>query len=94
MTQFPFVDKHTAASELGVSYSTLKVWRIGTVAPAGDTVPPKLQEGIHWRRHGLRKVTYNINLLQDWAANQDSPEAHQRAIDAYLASLPSSKAAA
>ena len=45
MTDFPFVDKHTAAAALGVSYSTLKVWRIGTVSPAGDTRATQASRG-------------------------------------------------
>lgn len=51
-----------------------------------------LQEGIHWIRVGNR-VLYNLNLVQDWLVNhQVAPEAHERAIAAYLESLPSNQA--
>ncbi len=50
-------------------------------------------EGIYWHRIGNSvRVLYNLNLIRDWLANGDSP-AHQKAVEKYLASLPSSDAA-
>ena len=46
-----------------------------------------LVEGIHWQRINARVVLFNLPLVMDWIANRSNPMAHQRAIDAYLASL-------
>jgi hypothetical protein len=46
-------------------------------------------EGIHWFRLHHNSVLYNKTLIEDWIVNRSNPIAHQRAIDAYLASLPS-----
>jgi len=48
-----------------------------------------LVEGIHWQRINSRVVLFNLPLVMDWIANRSNPMAHQRAINAYLASLPS-----
>jgi hypothetical protein len=70
--------------QLGVSRSTLKNWRKTGV----------ITEGIHWMyRPGTKaRVLWNQDLMRDWIANGDSP-AHQRSIERYIASLPSSQAA-
>jgi hypothetical protein len=49
----------------------------------------KLLEGVHWVRVGRTSILYNLPLLEDYIANLGDPAAHQRAIDNYLASLPS-----
>jgi hypothetical protein len=52
----------------------------------------RLQEGIyHHRIPGSNRVLYNLNLIRDWLAQGDC-EAHQRAVEKYLSSLPSSTA--
>jgi hypothetical protein len=53
----------------------------------------KLPEGIYWfRTPGSSKILYNLDLIRDWLANGDGP-AHQKSIERWLASLPSSDAA-
>jgi hypothetical protein len=37
-------------------------------------------------------VLFHRDLMLDFVANQHAPEVHQKAVLAYLASLPSSKA--
>ena len=58
-----------------------------------QTPSGKLIEGVHWIRVGntQRVVRYNQSLLIDFLQNQQNPLAHERAIEAYLASLPSHK---
>jgi hypothetical protein len=84
-----FADKQAVEKILGIRNGTLKNWRIGR-PDAG--VSPVLQEGIHWVRQSSRHTLYNVDLLRDFIANRASPEAHERAIAAYLESLPSSQA--
>lgn len=66
--------------------NTLKHWRIGN-----RDIKPKLIEGVHWFRPGTRSILYNISLIEDWLANLQDPKAHEKAIEAYRASLPSNK---
>jgi hypothetical protein len=74
-------DKHEASRIAGLSALTLRDWRLSG----------KLVEGIHWVRFGSRCVRYNAELLRDFVATQPNPGVHQRAVDNYLASLPSNK---
>lgn len=83
-----FLSTKQTAEILGVSPSTLKAWRLGT-----RKQPPRLVEGAHWVSLGERKVLYHRELMLDFLANQHRPKVHQKAVTAYLASLPSSKAA-
>lgn len=78
---FQFAGKRAASEITGLSEHTLKAKRLQGF----------LNEGIHWVRCG-NKVLYNIPLLQDWLHNSNDPVAHYRAIDLYLASLPSNQA--
>jgi hypothetical protein len=66
---------------LGLSALILRDWRLNG----------RLIEGIHWIRFGSRCVRYNAALLRDYVATQTSPIVHQRAVDNFLASLPSNK---
>jgi hypothetical protein len=51
----------------------------------------RLPEQIYWvRSPGGRKILWNLMLLKDWLINGDS-EAHQRAVEAFLSSLPSNQ---
>jgi len=79
-----FAPKRQVMSAIAISDTTLKVWRLGT-----ETQSPKLIEGVHWVRNGRKQILYNVPLLQDFIANLGSPEAHERAIESYLESLPS-----
>jgi hypothetical protein len=83
-----FADKQAIFQILGIRNGTLKTWRIGR-PDAG--IAPVLREGIHWIRQSSRHTLYNVPLLRDFIANRANPEAHERAIAAYLASLPSSQ---
>jgi hypothetical protein len=52
-----------------------------------------LPEGIYWFRDpSSGRILWNRNLVLDWIVNGNSP-AHQRAIEAFLSSLPSNQAA-
>jgi hypothetical protein len=44
------------------------------------------REGIHYITDLSGDRLYNLPLIQDWVLNQRNLEAHQRAINAYLAS--------
>ena len=48
--------------------------------------------GIYYQYLNSRTIRYNLRLIQDWLANFDDPQSHQRGIEAYLASLPSNQA--
>ena len=70
-----FVTKYTISELLKLSPETLKKYRLDG----------RLVEGIHWIRVNPRVVRYNLPLVQDWFQNQSDPQAHQRAIENYLA---------
>ena len=73
-----WINKHSASALLEISVHTLKTYRI-----------LHWQSGIHYQHLNSRTIRYNRELIIDWMANISYPEAHQRAIQAYLASLPS-----
>jgi hypothetical protein len=79
---YQFIDKNLAAKLTGLSGDTLKRYR----------QKGKLQKDIHWVSVNSRVVRYNKTLLIDWIQNhQSNPKAHSKAIENYLASLPSSQ---
>ena len=79
---YQFIDKNVAAKLTGLSGDTLKRYR----------QKGKLQKDIHWVSVNSRVVRYNKTLLSDWIQNhQSNPKAHSKAIENYLASLPSSQ---
>jgi hypothetical protein len=79
---YQFVTKQVASQLTGLSGDTLKRYRL----------QGKLQKDIHWITLNSRVVRYNLTLVLDWVQNHISnPQAHLRAIDNYLASLPSSQ---
>ncbi len=86
-----FADKHAVSNLLGVRPGTLKNWRLGR---PGAGIAPVLIEGIHWVRQSSRHTLYNVDLLRDFIATRENPDVHELAISNYLASLPSSNAAA
>ncbi|PMB13052.1 hypothetical protein CI592_01390 [Fischerella thermalis CCMEE 5328] len=47
--------------------------------------------GVHYSVLPGGHKRYNLELLTDWLINQQDPNAHQRAIDHYLKSLPSNQ---
>jgi hypothetical protein len=81
-----WVDKHVGAKIVGLSVHTLKKLRSEKAREAD-----RLIEGVHFVRHGGYCVRYNAELLRDYAATRSNPEAHRRAVDLYLASLPSNQ---
>jgi hypothetical protein len=83
-----YINTATAVALLGVSASTLKVWRLGR-----QGTPPLLTEGVHWVPIGTRKILYNESLMLDFLATRHCPTAHERTILAFLEALPSSQSA-
>ncbi len=81
-----WVDKHIAARILGFFVHTLKKLRSERARSEN-----RLLEGIHYVRYGEFCIRYNLDLLKDYAATRSAPEAHKRAIELYLASLPSNQ---
>lgn len=77
------VNKYEAARILGVSPETLKKYRLQPDSP--------LIEGIHYHVWNARTIRYNPDLIADWGVNRTQPEQHQRAIEAYLASMLSNQ---
>lgn len=76
-----FVGKREAERLTGLSHETLKKLRL-----RGE-----LTEGIEWVRQNSRCILYNAPLLIDFLQNRKDPAAHQRAVTAYLATLPSNQ---
>jgi hypothetical protein len=83
---WPWVDVLTLEKQVGQSRSSIRRWRLGGM----------LTQGIHWQWTPTTgknpKTLFNRDLIRDWLGNggdQNNPS-HQRAIEAYLASLPSS----
>lgn len=74
-----FVNKRQLSEQIGLSPETFKRYRLQGI----------WQEGIHWQKVNCRVTLYNLSLILDWIANRDNPQAHQRAIENYLYSLPS-----
>lgn len=69
------------AMTIGVSIVTIARWR-----KAGQ-----LEEGIHYFQTSPTTILYNLELIYDWIANKHQPELHERAIENFLAALPSSQ---
>jgi hypothetical protein len=78
-TQFDFVSKYEISQLTGLAPATLKRYRLSG----------RLSEGIHWVRLNDRVIRYNKPLMRDWMQNQGYPHLHQKAIESYLATLPS-----
>lgn len=78
---FRFVGKQEIADLTGLSCETLKQYRL----------TGRLIEDIHWIKLNSRVVRYNLFLIKDWIQNHNNPQIHQRAIEAYLSSLPSNE---
>lgn len=78
---FQFVGKREISKLTGLSGDTLKKYRLQGI----------LSEGIHWIRINSKVVRYNVPLIKDWFQNINNPQAHQQAIETYLASLLSSQ---
>ena len=76
-----FATKQEIIKATGLSASSLKRLRL-----SGTWI-----ENIHWVRVGTRKIIYNDELILDWLVNQSNHSAHQKAIELYLASLPSNR---
>ncbi|KGF71705.1 hypothetical protein DO97_16165 [Neosynechococcus sphagnicola sy1] len=81
MVTSEFVKKREAALAVGLSPHTLKKYRQTGV----------LVEAIHYQRIGSRTVLYNLPLLLDRIRNWNDEQAHQRAVETYLHSLPSNQ---
>ncbi len=82
-----YVTTDQCAAMLGVSADTLKTWRLGK-----GRIPPRLTQGAHWSNPTGRQVLFHRALMIDFVANSHRPELHQKAVVAFLADLPSSRA--
>lgn len=87
-----YLNTAATAALLGVSRDTLKKWRLGDKKKIKPT-PPKLIENVHWVYISPSDVRYNRELMRDFMANLGRPDLHQKAIEKFLADLPSSRAA-
>ncbi|BAY61183.1 hypothetical protein NIES22_12440 [Calothrix brevissima NIES-22] len=76
-TSFSFCNKNILAQHIGYSSHTLKAIR-----QRGEWI-----EGIHYVRENSRTIRYNLALCLNWLANKHNPDAHQKEIARYLASL-------
>jgi hypothetical protein len=83
--QYPWVPQRVVLEQTGLSRSTLTRWR---------NKPGAMAQGIHYTQtpaiKSSRNVVYNLQLIRSLMANDcdtNSP-GHQRAIEAYLKSLP------
>lgn len=80
-SHFQFVKKRELSKLTGLSGDTLKKYRLSGL----------LIEDIHWIRVNSKLVLYNVPLIMDWLQNISDPQAHRRAIEAYQATLLSSR---
>jgi hypothetical protein len=79
--QWAGVPTREMCAYVGVSADTLKYWRVRGL----------LKRGIHW--HTLPdsdRIIWIKDLVRDYLVNGGDSTAHLRAIEKYLASLPSS----
>jgi hypothetical protein len=80
--QWAGVPTREMCAYIGVSTDTLKDWRVRGL----------LRQGIHWyTMPGSPNIIWIKDLVRDFLANSGEPDAHKRAIERYLASLPSSE---
>jgi hypothetical protein len=75
-----WVTKDTAATILGISTHTLKVYR-----------KRHWTLGIHFQYLNSRTIRYHEGLIRDWFANISEPHIHLRAIEIYRGSLLSNQ---
>ena len=75
-----WLDKNEAAKLLSISTWTLQVYR-----------KKFWTQGIHFQCLNSRTIRYHEGLLRDWLANFSDPQAYQKGIEVYLASLLSNQ---
>ena len=76
-----FIGVREAERLSGLSRQTLKKMRLSG----------QMTEGLEWVRQNSRCILYNAALLTSFIQHRTDPQAHQRAVDNYLASLPSNQ---
>ncbi|GAB4141567.1 MAG: hypothetical protein Fur0046_17610 [Cyanobacteria bacterium J069] len=54
-----------------------------------EAIVPNLEEGVHYIRTPGGHLRVCVEMFADWLVNQDSSEAHTRAIEYFRNSLPS-----
>ena len=82
LQHYQLVNKQVAAEMTGLSPQTLKKYRLEGI----------LEKDIYWVMINSRVIRYNISLILDWMQNKDTnPQAHLKAIENYLSSLPSAQ---
>ncbi|AGY56630.1 hypothetical protein [Gloeobacter kilaueensis] len=72
-----FLPGERAADAIGLPHRQLKQFRL-----EGKFLP-----GIHYVALSRKAILYCVPLIRDWIANQNDPEAHQRAIEVYRSAL-------
>lgn len=77
---FALVPLRVLKSEIGRSREF-----VGKLRKSGEWV-----DGIHYVKMSPKSILYNLELCRDYLVNFNSPSAHQRAIEVFLESLPSS----
>lgn len=81
MSDFSFIKRTELTQYVSLSRSKIK-----SIIRSGQWI-----EGVHFTRYSSRMNLFNLQLIQDWLVNKSDPTAHQRAIDNYLANLPSNQ---
>jgi hypothetical protein len=83
---WPIAATDEICKQLGVRPGVLKDWRESKA----------ITQGIHWyyRPGTTNRILWNLDLMRDFVAVGDQNNSgHKKAIERYLASLPSSKSA-
>lgn len=76
-----------------ISQESYKKLRLGYKNHKGEFIPPQLTEGWEFQRLNSRAILYNLDLLESFFKNRQTPDLHLKNIEVYLASLQYSKRA-
>jgi hypothetical protein len=83
---WPIASTAEICQQLGVTDDILKAWKKANL----------ITQGIHWyyRPGTTNRILWNLDLMRDFVAvgDQNHP-GHKKAIERYIASLPSSQSA-
>jgi hypothetical protein len=81
LPQWVLVPNGEMCLTIGVSSDTLKSWRVQGLLP----------RGIYWTTlPNSDRILWVKDLVRSWIVNGDNSPSHQKAIERYLKSLPSS----
>jgi len=76
-----------------ISQESYKKLRLGYKNHKGEFIPPQLTEGWEYQRLNSRAILYNLDLLESFFKNRQSPVLHLNNVEFYLASLQQPKRA-